>query len=243
MNRREAQEILLRHRPGQPPLDDETRHALDLLKCDPELARWYDDQEHFAQSFRAAVQQIQPPTNLRDEILARPKIIAPPWQRRSFIVAAAAAVALLAVGLIFWLGGPREEPSFAVFESRMVSFALRQYRMDIETADEAAVRSYLQEQGTPSKFPLPPQLASLPVKGGASLTWKSRPVSMLCFDWQGKETLYLFVIEQNQVENASLPADPIPSRHETIATAAWEANNLVYVLVSGEGLQTLDAIF
>lgn len=242
MNQQEAQEILLRHRPDSALADTETRQALDLLNTNPELARWYKEQEQFGKSFRSALQAIEPPKGFQDQILARRKVVHPPWRTRSFIVAAAAAVTLLALGLVFWQRTSGEEPSFAVFQSRMVSFALRQYRMDIETPDERAVREYLQTHGTPSNFALPGQLATLPVKGGASLTWKNRPVSMLCFDWQGKETLYLFVIEQNHVEQAALPEDPAAAPYRTVGTAAWQSGEVVYLLVSESGEETLRTI-
>lgn len=242
MNRTRAQEILLRHRPGQTPADEETREALGLLSSDLELANWYREQEQFHAGFQAALGGIKPPTGLHEEILTRRKVIHPPWRQRSFIVAAVAAAVLLMAGLTFWPGWPREEASFAVFQSRMVGFATRQYRMDIETTDERAVRAHLQQKGSPASFPLPQELAMLPVKGGASLTWKSRPVSMVCFDWQGKETLYLFVIEQNQVEQASLPGNPDPEPYKTVGTAAWKSGAMIYLLVSSTGEETLESV-
>ena len=240
MTRREAQEILLRHHAGGVE-DEETEKALELTRRDPELGSWWREQERFHQDFRAALEGVEPPAGLKTSILARRKVVSPPWRRASFVWAAAAAVALLALGLVFWQR-PREEPTFSVFQSRMVQFALRRYQMDIETSDEKAVRSYLQQQGSPAEFPLPDGLRRLPVKGGGSFTWKGQPVSMLCFDWQGQETFYLFVIEQNHVENATLPEAPAVIPYRGTSTAAWETSELVYLLVAKTEQDTLRSL-
>lgn len=240
MNSQEAKEILLRHFPGQSPSDDETRHALEFARQHSELGPWLADQEEFHRSFRAALHTIAPPPGLAGQILARSKVIRPSWPRPSLLIAAAASVMLI-LGLLFWQRYPAEEQTFARFQSRMVGFALREYRMDIETPSESAVRTYLQEHGTPADFPLPQKLAALPVKGGASLAWKGQPVSMLCFDWQGKETLYLFVIEQRQIEEG-IPETAHVAPYKGVTTASWKSGEVLCLLVGEPPEEILRAL-
>src|SRR5688572_4798306 len=133
------------------------------------------------------------PADLRDQILARNKVITVPSWRTPRAIAMAAALAFMATGMFFWttakLGG--EDRTFAGFRSRMIGFALREYRMDIHTNSLPVVQKYLADQGAPAAFTLPPTLAQMPVKGGAALTWQGKPVSMVCFD-RLNTTLYMF---------------------------------------------------
>ena len=230
MTPEKAKTILLRRKPGSPPADEETRQALAMAAEDPRLRHWLASQEQFLGSMQEALRGIQPPPGLRDEILSRRKIVKPRWRKRFVLLAAAAAIVLFSLGFFFWQRFPTEEQTFARFQSRMVGFALREYRMDIETDDESAVRQHLEQNGSPARFSLPAGLEAMPVKGGASFTWKGQPVSMLCFDWQGRDTLYLFVINQQQVEG-TLPAEPVVGPYKGITTAAWSSDDMVYLLV------------
>lgn len=239
MNRQEAKEILLHLRSGIGQPADEEREALQFAEHDPELRDWFQKQQTFQAEFQRGLRQIQPPAELKARILAGRKIVRPAWRRRSFIVAAAAAVIMMAIGLVFWGRTSSDNQTFALFQSRMVGFALRQYRMDIETPDERRVREYLAEQGRPAQFPLPQGLAAMPVKGGASLTWKGEPVSMLCFDWQGTDTLYLFVIEESHLNESNVTQAANIAPYKGVTTAAWRAGEMVYLLVGRPEPNTL----
>lgn len=188
----------------------------------------------FDRRVREAFASIPIPPDLRDKIVAQQKIISVPFWRRSngakAALALAAAVALLATGLLFWNNAPREDKTFAGFRSRMVSFALRNYDMDLHTNQLAAVQSYLAGKGAPADFPLPPTLAASAVKGGKSLLWQGKPVGMVCFG-HGDETLYMFVIDSplpGTPTNAAAP--PAIGTYKSLATATWTTGDKTFLL-------------
>lgn len=240
MTPREIKEALLRRHPESGEAEAEGAEALAQAKADPELRAWWGRQERFDEKMRASLHSIQPPRQLKERILAGRKII-PLWRRPALAWFAAAAALALIAGTVLWTLRPVEDRTFAGFQSRMVGFALREYRMEIETNSPAAVQAHFRQHDTPAGFPLPASLSAQPVKGGASLTWKGHPVSMLCFDWGGDETLYLFVIPEEKVVNPPA-AQPEVRPYKTITTAHWKENGLVYLLVGAPGDEVLKSL-
>lgn len=196
--------------------------------------------------FNARVHQalagIPVPPTLRDQILARRKIVAVPFWRQSRNIAAMAAVLLiLATGLVFFTRLPGEDQTFTGFRSRMIGFALREYRMDIHTNELAEVRSFLAQSGAPAEFSLPAPLAQVPVKGGARLTWQGRPVSMVCFTGKAGETFYMFVIE-SALKAANASSIPEIATYKRLSTATWSSGGKTFLLaapITSEELEKL----
>jgi anti-sigma factor RsiW len=176
----------------------------------------------------SALGNIPVPEGLRARILASNKIVRVPFWRTPRALALAAAMVVLATGLIFFATVPREDQSFAGFRNRMVGFALREYRMDIFTNDLSAVQQYLASKGTPSELKLPQTLAQAPVKGGAALSWQGKPVSMVCFE-RLNTTVYMFVVDK--------PTGAVEFAHQAlpdkgVSTAAWTAGGKTYFLAA-----------
>src|SRR4051812_47804964 len=195
MTQEEAREVLLRFRSLALDGDDpEVRKALELTERDPELRRWFEEQRHFNEQARNALREIAPPKGLRERILHETKIVRPVWRRIEFL-AAAACLALLLGGLLFWGNRTQAVDTYAGFREQMLSFALRRYTMDIFTNSQPAVLAYLATNGIPSDFPLPKKLEAAPVLGGGALSWENQPVGMMCFAGPTNQTLFLFVTD------------------------------------------------
>lgn len=238
MTREQAKTILMLYRPGPPDAEDaEMSEALKLAESDPELLAWLRAHVAAQSRIRAQFRQIEPPTGLRQRILAAPKTIRPQFRFPGQIALAAASVALLLAGIGFWLNtrGGGEAESFAAFRLRMVQFALREYRMDILTNDAVQVRHYLSKSSAPADFELPGPLEKAPVKGGAKLTWRGRSVAMVCFESAAKETLYLFVVDEKSVQGAK-PSGELAEAVDvkSLGTVSWRRGGEVFVL-AGHG--------
>ena len=237
-NGQEKREALLRARNWSEKVRD-PESSMEAAEGDPALANLQQQSEQFNARVHQALAEIPVPPALRDQILARNKVITVPYWRTPRAIAMAAALAFMATGLFFWttakFGG--EDRTFAGFRSRMVGFALREYRMDIHTNSLPEVQKYLARQGAPAEFSLPPILAQTPVKGGAALTWQGQPVSMVCFDKLNR-TLYMFVIEHG--------AAPVDERSlapfKTVATATWTAGGKTFLLAGDVPLSELDTL-
>lgn len=239
----QAKETLLLHRPGAPPLpEQELAAALRLLETDPELAAWYDAHQQLHHKIRTDLRSIEPPPALRERILrqaapARNVVSLPLWRRRSVVLALAAMLLLVGLIVVLW-ETPSDSESFGNFQARMISAALRQYGMDIETNDMAQVRQFMASRGAPADYELTPGLLKAELAGGAFLKWRSRPVSMVCFRQANGEMLWLLVMEAGGLHDAP-PAAPELSIVRDVSAASWSKNGKVYVLAGASDTQTL----
>jgi hypothetical protein len=154
VNNREAKEVLLLYRPGTADLaDPQMAEALELARRDPELGGWFDQHRAFQKAMRAKFQQIEVPAHLKTSLLAQKlvpqKPIAPQAWWRSPIWLTAAAAVVLVLGLMgSWLR-PRALDRFANYQSRMVSEAQREYRMDLVTNDMRQIRQFMPAAAPP----------------------------------------------------------------------------------------------
>jgi hypothetical protein len=233
MTREQAKELLLSCRLNTADqTEPEFAEALELAMSDPELNQWLNDQQKFHATIRAEMRRVRPPTGLKERILAgAPKPRATVRWGRPEVWALAAAIALVLGGAAFWLlQAPRDEKNLANFSSRMISFALRTYEMDVITSDRDAVRNYLKDHGAPADFPLTPGLEKMPVKGGGRLTWQNEPVAMMCFDLPAKDTAFMFVIDEKPFGKATLPETARVASGMDLHTAIWRKNGRIYLL-------------
>jgi hypothetical protein len=249
MTREEAQEILLLQREGRLVENDaEVAEALRMAASDAELGQWLEQQREFNARVAQEFQSIEAPADLKARILAGAagdRLKAGQHARwrasRVAIWAAAAAVILLVAGVDIWISRNHEDaPTFANFESRMTSFALRTYQMDIVTNNAAAVRDYLAKNGAPADFPLTPGLEKLPVKGGGRLSWQNQPVAMMCFTLTNNQTAFMFVVDQNAVEKPVTAAQVKSKR--SVSSVTWSKEGKIYLLAASEKAETLAAL-
>ena len=234
MDKERAKEILLLRRRWAPSRSSEETTAVELSEKDPELAAFAQQNEEFNARVHHELANIpvpDVPKGLRDQVLARGIVLPVPFWKKPELLAIAASLLVLGTALLFWMGS-REETTYAGFRSRMVGFALREYRMDLFTQSLPQLKEFLAARGGPSEFSLPAPLANTPLKGGARLSWQNVPVSMVCFDWQGKETIYMFVIDGTHASPAKFSSEPRLFRVKGLTTATWIADGKTFLLAA-----------
>jgi hypothetical protein len=231
MNRDEAKEILMLYRPGTADAEDElVGEAMKIARGDPELARWFEQHQTFQAAMRAKFRQIQAPEHLKMALLVRQKIIRPPmWRQTPFWIAAAALVALL-VGISGVWFRPSLPDRFSNYRDRMVSTALREYRMDLVTNDMGSLRALIRSKGGPSDYQLTRGLERLQLTGGAALKWRDNPVAMVCFDRGDTNMLFLFVTQRGAVKDPP-PSQPQIAQVSDLITASWSQDDKTYLLL------------
>jgi len=239
MNRHQAKEILVLYRPGTADAHDPAfAEALQLCERDPELKRWLDEHCALYLALRAKFKQMPVPEGLKEQILSERKVhLTPLWRRRSVVLAAVAAVAVL-TGLITLWPPPREDIGFAVYRERMTGLALAGYAMDLATNDPAQIRAHLAQFGAPSDYVVPAALQKATLTGCAIERWQRTKVSMVCFRSgqpvaRGQASdLWLFVIDRASVPDAPAAASPTVTPVNRATTASWSEDGKTYVLVT-----------
>ena len=244
MNSPDAKRILIARRAGTEDMrDPEAIAALEQVRRDPELSQWWEQQQKYQQSVRAAFRSVPAPVSLRDRILSRSKIVeivGLPWWRRPAALSAAAAIALLLTVFGVWPRASREN-SFQTFRSRMVGNVLRQYSMTIVTNDMAPIRQHLAANNAPADYSLSQNLARLPVMGAGVLSWQDRRVSMVCLDSGAQGTVFLFVVDGASVKNP--PRQREFTQVNSLVTASWIEGGKAYVLAGSGRQEWLQSLF
>jgi hypothetical protein len=238
VNSAQAKEVLLLYRPGTADVaDPQMAEALALAHRDPELGRWFEEHRAFQKAMRLKFQQIEVPAHLRSSLLIRgvtqPSTRPPQaWWRRPVWLTATVAVLLLLWLAVAWFK-PRTPNRFANYETRMVSQVLREYRMDLVTNNMQQIRQFMAQRGAPADYQVPQGLARLPLTGGGLLTWRSNPVSMVCFDRGNKQMLFLFVMKRSALKDPP-PATPQLTTVRQMVAASWTQGDNTYVLAGPE---------
>ena len=239
MTTTQAKDILLLYRPGTADAEDpQVVAAIALARRDPELARWFEQHCAFQNAMRTKLRQIEVPAHLKAALLAQQNIVRPPiwWQRPAWLSAAAAVVLFLGVAAI-WLK-PANPNRFANFQARMVSTAVREYRMDLVTNDMRQLRQFIAGRGAPSGYQLTKGLEKLQLTGGGCLQWRSHPVAMVCFNRGDDQMLFLFVMKRSALKDP--PSEtPEVSKVTELQTVSWTQGEYTYVLAGPEEPQFL----
>jgi len=247
----QAKEILTLYRPWADANDPTYAEARRLAGQDAELRRWFDAHCSAQMAIRDRFRTIPVPEGLKEQIVSeRAAWTKPVWLRRPALLAAAAAMALcVSLAAIWWsvrsASMPPGQVNLAGFRGRMVTSALRMYKMDLETNDAVQIRAYLAQHNAYSAYALTPALAGTTQTGCGVLTWQGGSVSMVCFHSGqplpagAKSDLYLFVVDRAAVPDAPTDNQPRIEKVSRVYTASWSAGNKVYVLAAEGGEEFL----
>jgi hypothetical protein len=241
MNNEEAKLILQAYRPGgQDANDPRFGEALEQAQRDPELARWFANEQALETRISAKLKSaLATPAHLKSQLLAQQKIIRPTvrWQRPVVRLALAACLALLVTSAAVWLSSGRAA-GFARYRSEMAEFAATKLdRLDLMSRDVAEVRRWLAQRESHGDLVLPAGLDGRPSLGCRLLDWQGHKVSLICFELKNRQVAHLLVVDSGAFNDA--PTDsPLFSRLGEVATASWSRDGKTYVLASKEANQT-----
>ena len=236
MDKSEIRAILSAYRPGEPEIDDaRVQQAKAAAEADPELARWWADQQELDRVIAAKLESAEVPRGLKTQLTA--------WEQRSVrrqswnrgILLAAASIVALAVMFSAWRGAFRPAPPLAEYRDEMVSFIRLSPPLDLKSAQLSRLTSFLQEKGAPSQIQLPEKLRQLDPVGCRRLRFRGHDVALVCFRDGSGEIVHLFVTDRKALARVSNSSkDPQVAGEEEWMTAAWVEGDYVY-LVSAKG--------
>lgn len=241
MDNREAKMILSAYRAnGADAADPFFAEALEQVRHDPELDRWFNEQRHFDQTMHQALQSIQPPQQLRERLLVNRRVVQinQPlgwWARlRSRPVAwMAMAASLLLVFTLTWMFYPKSS-------APLTTAQLIQEVIDLKESGKISLgkmggnpddlRAWLSQQGSPANFTIPSGLTALGGMGCQSFTIHGNKVSLVCFMLDRERMVHFFIVESRALDHPP-KAEPSFHRRGRVTVATWSRDGLTYVLL------------
>ncbi|MEK7780492.1 MAG: hypothetical protein AAB370_03195 [Verrucomicrobiota bacterium] len=241
MNNEEAKLILQAYRAdGQDASDPRFREALEQAQRDPDLARWFANEQTLDARIGAKLRKSTPvPADLKAQLLAQRKIVRPAiwWQRPSARYAMAAGFALFAT-IAGWFGFVHEGAieargnTFADYRDAMADFTGNKLkRLEFRTRDVAEAKRWLAEKGSIAELTLPKGLEGKPSFGCRVLEWQGKKVSLVCFELANRKVVHLLTVDSSIFEHA--PGEsPEFKQAVDVAMASWSRSGKTYVLTS-----------
>ncbi|MEO7933151.1 MAG: hypothetical protein ABIT76_08335 [Chthoniobacterales bacterium] len=237
MKREEAEFILTAYRPGGEDASDAGfAEALQMAANDPELGQWLAREQEMDRLVCEKLSRVPVPSGLRDRILAGGRVSRKPvWCRRRGWMALAAALLIFAL-VGGWRMMPvdgRNLPEFAM------NYASRGFLLEAHNKDLTQLENWLAARQMPTPEAVPERLAALEKLGCRTVSYHGRPVSIICFEKDGRE-YHLFVAKK--IEVGSFTAQTSRQTQGNWSAIAWSDATNDYVLASKIGLPALERL-
>jgi hypothetical protein len=246
MNNQEAKFILGAYRPdGRDTGDTMFTKPLAQAQSDPALGAWLEGQRKFDVVLSVKMSEIAPPAGLREAILAGTRASAAPvkrvWWANSVWLAAAAAIALVAVGTVT-MRSSLSRPAAA----DLSAFALR----DLSESHDSHVGH------PPALAGVQAQLASarLPITGGLKLDLADlrknncrtvrvggKEVFEVCFQRDGT-WYHVYVGRRSDFAPGTIDPTALLNVRGQFASTAWADTDHVYAVVTRAGADALQRL-
>jgi len=230
MNEQEARLILQAYRPGAGPDDPEVAVALQEAARNPELGRWFAEEQAFDRAIAAHLGNVPAPFGLKTRILAQ---LGPPAapHRWSWAVKLAGVVALLFLitQLVSLFHPAVPEAQVSNYAREMVSFIRLGGALDMESDDLGQIKEWLSKKEASPGF-VPPRLAALQPLGCRLLSFRGQTVTLICFKRDNDRLAHLFVVDRAALPQMKSGAPPVFAGVGDWMTASWVENDRVYMI-------------
>lgn len=229
MDNQEARSLLSVHRSTELAHDARLREAEERAKADPDLARWWQDEQELDRVIGAKLAGVAIPSELKTRVLERQYNTAVPrfpWRRAALAIAA--IIIALAVFFGSWRGPFRPAASLADYRDEMVSFLKVTPSLELETNELSRIHAFLAKSGAPSDVNIPQSLRDLEPVGCRKLRFRGNDVALICFKRGNGRVAHLLVV--NRAAMRGLRDTPQYATEGDWATAAWSEGDRGYLL-------------
>jgi hypothetical protein len=230
MNEQEARLILQAYRPGADPDDPEVAAALQEAARNPELARWFAEEQAFDRAIAAHLENVPAPFGLKTRILAQ---VAPSAASRQWSwavrLAGVAAILFLLTQIISLFRPAAPETRVSNYAQEMVSFIRLGGALDMESHDLGQIKEWLSKKEA-SPGIVPPRLAALQPLGCRLLSFRGQTVTLICFKRDNDKLAHLFVVDRSALPQMKSGAPPVIAGVGDWMTASWVENDRVYMI-------------
>ena len=243
MNKDEARKILSAYRPADEGGATFTE-ALQEIERDPELSRWWAEEQVFDQAIATKVQTMPVPPELKSRLLQSrgPVPHDQGWGRKITLLAAT-----LVVGAILFSSARgifQPEDSLANYRDEMVSFVRLTPPLEMKSSELSQLLSQMQKNGMrPTDISLPPRLRELGSIGCRALRFRGHDVTLLCFKRADGRWVHLFILRGMALPGLSHIPDQTYATESDWMTAAWSDGGNTYLLALQGGREAVEKYF
>ena len=238
MKNEEARFVLQAYRPnGADSSNAFFAEALGQADSDAELRAWFAREQAFDAAIAAKLREIDPPADLRDNIMAGGR--AGMWHRSTWRLPVWLGVAAAVAALFFTV--VRLRPTAPVDARQLTSFALgdaahAELHKGIG-AGLADVEGTLADPKTHLAPGLNVDEDDLRARGCRSVQVAGRDVFEICF--KRGDVFHLYIARTGEFKTQLGPGKPAFQSQGGMSSVTWTAANHVYVLVSNQGQEGL----
>ncbi|HEY1770623.1 MAG TPA: hypothetical protein VGG02_10265 [Chthoniobacterales bacterium] len=233
MDETQARLILQNYRPGLPN-DPETAEALRMAAANPELGRWFADEQAFDRAIAAQIESVPAPFGLKTRILAEGGAKKAAGKARwIFGLAAFAALGFLSAELVSLWRAPAPVGS-AEYAREMASFIQLAPPLPMESHDLGAIRNWLSDKNAPAAK-VPARLAALDPIGCRVLSFRGHEVTLICFRREGNRLAHLFVVNRAAMPKLKMGDKPVFDNENGWMTATWMEDDQIYMIATQGG--------
>lgn len=233
MDDAEARAILRAYCAGESGEDARFQEAIRRVEADPDLARWWADEQELDRVIEAKLQSTQAPPDLKKRLLSRRKTGAARWSNRSrLITLAVAAVVMLAAFFGSWNGPFQPAVSLADYRDEMVSFVKVEPTLEMQSTQLSHIREWLQKSGATSQLEIPKKLQKLTPMGSRILRFRGHDVALICFRRSEGKLMHLFVMDRAALPHYSRGGRPQFFSEGKWTAAVWVEDEQVYLLAT-----------
>lgn len=229
MDEEQARLILQAYRPGVDRDDPEVAAALQEAARNPELARWFAEEQAFDRAMAAHLESVPAPFGLKTRLLAQ----APPADARRWSwavkLAGVAALLFLLTQVVNLFRPAAPETRVSNYAREMVSFIRLGGALDMESHNLGQIQEWLSKKDAKPEF-VPPRLAALQPLGCRLLSFRGQTVTLICFERNDARLAHLFVVDRAALPTMKPSAKPVFDEAEGWTTASWVENNQVYMI-------------
>jgi len=244
MDKSEIRAILSAYRAGEPETEEARfQEAKAQAEADPELGRWWAEQQELDRVISAKLQSVEVPRDLKTQLTA--------WEKRTVqrsnwnrgLMLAAASIVALAVLFGSWRGPFQPAVSLADYRDEMVSFVKLDPPLDLNSSQLSQLTDFLKESGAPAQIDIPPRVQQLNPAGCRTLRFRRQDVALLCFKTEDGQLVHLFVVNRKAMAKLSRSEKPQFAAQGDWMTATWVKNDQAYLLTTKGSRDSLAKYF
>ncbi len=214
--------------------------ALAAVEKDPELKKWWEQEQAWDQKVRRALAESPIPQELRGRLRSRGRgrrVSTGAWM-------ALAASVVLFFSFFFRSSEPQGPVELVQFEAAALNFIQSPFFLSLKSPDPTEIRHWIAAKGVASDYTLPPKLQALEGIGCRVAKVNGISAAMICFKCEEKDReVHLMIVDLRHLQGAPPEGHPVFMAQGKWSTASWSDGRHGYLLAGDVPLEKIKGYF